>query len=147
MAELVASGELGVDSVQPVVLNAKLERLEKWNEPRRAAATVYDVLLSDIDGVRLPRTLDGKEHLWHLDVVRVADRDCVQTLMHEPGGRCRHPLPESAPPGPAYASPGSEEAASRSTRGGRGDHSVPLHPHINEAQQQYVSESLRRRSS
>ena len=39
-----------LDTVQAVVLRAKLARLEKWNDLRRQAATRYDRLLADIPG-------------------------------------------------------------------------------------------------
>jgi dTDP-4-amino-4,6-dideoxygalactose transaminase len=66
-----------LDTLQAVVLSAKLRRLGSWNAARRAAAERYDALLSDLDEVVRPRTLDGNEHVWHLYVVRVPDRDRV----------------------------------------------------------------------
>lgn len=66
-----------LDTLQAVVLSAKLRRLAAWNAARRAAAERYDILLSGLDGVARPRTLDGNEHVWHLYVVRVPDRDRV----------------------------------------------------------------------
>ncbi|MGH3070415.1 MAG: DegT/DnrJ/EryC1/StrS family aminotransferase [Streptosporangiaceae bacterium] len=66
-----------LDTLQAVVLSAKLRRLAGWNAARRAAAKRYDALLAGIDDIVLPRTLDGNEHVWHLYVVRVPDRDRV----------------------------------------------------------------------
>jgi dTDP-4-amino-4,6-dideoxygalactose transaminase len=74
-----------LDSLQAVVLSAKLQRLEAWNAARRAAAARYDTLLSDCDGLILPRTLAGNEHVWHLYVVRVAERDRVLKELHAAG--------------------------------------------------------------
>jgi dTDP-4-amino-4,6-dideoxygalactose transaminase len=66
-----------LDTLQAVVLSAKLRRLAGWNAARRAAADRYTALLSDVDGVTTPATLAGNEHVWHLYVVRVPDRDRV----------------------------------------------------------------------
>ena len=66
-----------LDGLQAVVLSAKLRRLTGWNAARRAAADRYAALLSDVDGVVTPVTLRGNEHVWHLYVVRVPDRDRV----------------------------------------------------------------------
>ena len=66
-----------LDTVQAVVLRAKLARLEKWNELRARPPSRYDELLADVAGVRLPPAAPGNEHVWHLYVVRVAERDEV----------------------------------------------------------------------
>ncbi len=66
-----------LDTVQAVVLSAKLERLAAWNEMRNAAAGRYAELLADEERVTLPVTLDGNLHVWHLYVIRVPRRDLV----------------------------------------------------------------------
>jgi dTDP-4-amino-4,6-dideoxygalactose transaminase len=48
-----------LDTLQAVVLSAKLRRLAGWNAARRAAAARYDALLDGLPGVVLPRTLPG----------------------------------------------------------------------------------------
>jgi dTDP-4-amino-4,6-dideoxygalactose transaminase len=64
-----------LDTVQAVVLSAKLRHLARWNAARRAAADYYQQLMAGLGEVVQPRTLDGNEHVWHLYVVRVPDRD------------------------------------------------------------------------
>ena len=66
-----------LDSLQAVVLSAKLARLDAWNDERRAAADRYAELLGDVAGLRLPTTTEGNEHVWHLYVVRCERRDEV----------------------------------------------------------------------
>jgi dTDP-4-amino-4,6-dideoxygalactose transaminase len=134
-----------LDAVQAVVLRAKLERLAAWNEKRRAAARRYDEMLADVDGVRLPRTLEGNEHIWHLYVVRVADRDRVVRELNEAGVGAAIHYPTPLHLTPAYAfleqGPGShpvtESAASEVL-------SLPLHPHITVDQQERVCMGLGR---
>ena len=66
-----------LDTLQAVVLNAKLKHLASWNADRRRAARRYDDLLAGTPGLILPVTLPGNEHIWHLYVVRVPRRDDV----------------------------------------------------------------------
>ncbi|MGC1580017.1 MAG: DegT/DnrJ/EryC1/StrS family aminotransferase, partial [Candidatus Acidiferrales bacterium] len=66
-----------LDTLQAVVLSAKLRRLATWNATRRQAAARYDELLAGLSEVVLPRTLESNEHIWHLYVVQVPDRDRV----------------------------------------------------------------------
>lgn len=63
-----------LDGLQAVVLRAKLARLAGWNAARRNAAARYDALLAGLDLVR-PVTAAGNEHVWHLYVIRVPNRD------------------------------------------------------------------------
>jgi dTDP-4-amino-4,6-dideoxygalactose transaminase len=74
-----------LDTLQAVVLNAKLARLAGWNAARRRAAQRYHELLADVPGVKLPATLPGNEHVWHLYVVRVPRRDAVLARLNEAG--------------------------------------------------------------
>ena len=74
-----------LDTLQAVVLSAKLRHLAGWNAARRAAAQRYDMLLAGIDEIVLPQTLDGNEHVWHLYVIRVPDRDRVLKELHAAG--------------------------------------------------------------
>jgi dTDP-4-amino-4,6-dideoxygalactose transaminase len=74
-----------LDTLQAVVLSAKLRRLAGWNAARREAAARYDALLVDLPGVIRPRTLEDNEHVWHLYVVRVPDRDRVLKELHAAG--------------------------------------------------------------
>lgn len=65
-----------LDTLQAVVLSAKLKHLARWNEERRTAANRYRELLAKLAGkITLPETLPGNEHVWHLYVVRVPNRD------------------------------------------------------------------------
>src|SRR6185295_16982646 len=59
-----------LDSLQAVVLSAKLKHLAAWNEQRRQAARRYDELLRGIPGAQLPETMEGNEPIFYLYVVR-----------------------------------------------------------------------------
>jgi dTDP-4-amino-4,6-dideoxygalactose transaminase len=74
-----------LDTLQAVVLNAKLKRLAQWNDLRRAAAARYSQWLADVPNLKLPQILPGNEHVWHLYVVRVPKRARVLEHLHAAG--------------------------------------------------------------
>jgi dTDP-4-amino-4,6-dideoxygalactose transaminase len=134
-----------LDTLQAVVLRAKLRRLRVWNEQRRQAAARYDRLLAGIAGVRLPVTLPGNEHVWHLYVVRVPARDDVLRLMSAEGvgAGVHYPVPVHLTPAlaPLGHGPGDFPVAERAA----GELlTLPLFPGITTAQQDAVVDALRR---
>ena len=73
-----------LDTLQAAILRVKLPRLDAWNAARRAHAAAYDGVLADLPLVR-PRAGAGREHVWHLYVVRVPRRDAVRAALAEAG--------------------------------------------------------------
>jgi dTDP-4-amino-4,6-dideoxygalactose transaminase len=128
-----------LDTLQAVVLSAKLRRLAGWNAARRAAARRYDALLSGAADVIRPRVLDGNEHVWHLYVVRVPNRDRVIKELHAAGigAGIHYPVPIHLTT--AFAGLGYEEGAFPvAERAAREMLSLPLFPEITPAQQERV---------
>lgn len=132
-----------LDTVQAVVLSAKLRRLAKWNDLRRRAAERYDELLASVPGVRLPASDPDNVDVWHLYVVQVPERDRVLAELGGAGigAGIHYPTPihltgAYAPLGyRAGDFPVAEAAAQRIL-------SLPLYPHITDEQQQYVAGHL-----
>lgn len=147
-AEKYHHPELGfnsrLDTIQAVVLSAKLARLGEWNEARRVAAQIYDELLSTEERVITPKVADGNTHIWHVYVTRVPDRDRVLAELHEAGvgAGIHYPVPMHLQGALAHLGygPGSfpvtEKAAEEIL-------SLPMFPGITESEQEYVVESLR----
>ncbi|MFN3426396.1 MAG: DegT/DnrJ/EryC1/StrS family aminotransferase [Candidatus Thermochlorobacter sp.] len=65
-----------LDGMQAAVLSVKLPHLEKWTEARRHNAALYKKYLSDL-GIILPKEPAYSRHVYHLFVVRVANREQV----------------------------------------------------------------------
>jgi dTDP-4-amino-4,6-dideoxygalactose transaminase len=132
-----------LDTVQAVVLLAKLRRLEAWNEARRAAARRYDELLAGARGVERPHTAPGNVHVWHLYVVRVARRDEVVGRLNAAGigAGIHYPVPIHLQGAFAHLGhregdfPVAEQAA-------REILSLPMHPHLTGADQERVVREL-----
>lgn len=132
-----------LDSLQAAVLSVKLQHLKEWNAQRSAAADRYARLLTDVEHVRLPRTLPGNEHVWHLYVVRVPERDRVRALLDRAGiaTGLHYPAPVHLLPAFAHLGlgPGSFPVAERSA----GELlSLPMYPGLTAAQQHRVVEAL-----
>jgi dTDP-4-amino-4,6-dideoxygalactose transaminase len=128
-----------LDTLQAVVLSAKLRRLAEWNAARQTAAQGYDALLAGVDDVIAPHVLDGNEHVWHLYVIRVPDRDRVLKELHRAGvgAGIHYPIPLHLTP--AFAGLGYGEGAFPvAERAAREILSLPLFPGITPAQQERV---------
>jgi len=74
-----------LDTLQAVVLKAKLAHLARWNAQRREVAQRYSELLGGRDDVVLPEILPGNEHIWHIYAVRVPRRDAVLKALNAAG--------------------------------------------------------------
>jgi dTDP-4-amino-4,6-dideoxygalactose transaminase len=132
-----------LDAIQAVVLRHKLRRLPQWNALRRQAARRYAEMLGDIEKIVLPATAEGNEHVWHLYVVRVPDRDGVVSQLNARGigAGIHYPVPlhltgAFSPLGFGRGSfPVSEAAADEIL-------SLPIYPHITVDQQERVVTAL-----
>ncbi len=69
-----------LDEIQAAILSVKMAHLDNDNERRRQIATRYLKEISNSD-VILPSVAKTNEHVWHLFVVRVLDRDRFQQHM------------------------------------------------------------------
>jgi dTDP-4-amino-4,6-dideoxygalactose transaminase len=133
-----------LDTLQAVVLNAKLRRLSGWNEARRRAARRYDELLAGIPQVERPSTAPGNEHVYHLYVVRVPKRDDVLKRLNADGigAGIHYPVPIHLQG--AFKHLGLGKGAFKNAEKAADEIlSLPLFPEITADQQARVVESLR----
>jgi dTDP-4-amino-4,6-dideoxygalactose transaminase len=132
-----------LDTLQAVVLSAKLALLDEWNAQRRVLAERYDSLLAGSGDVVTPVTVAGNEHVFHQYVVRVADRDRVVTEMNAAGIGAGIHYPYPVHLAPAFASvdrgvgtfPVAELLAGEIL-------SLPIYPGLTPAQQNRVIDVL-----
>jgi len=134
-----------LDTVQAVVLLAKLSRLENWNEARRRAADFYDGVFAELEEIATPHVLEGNRHIWHVYVIRVPERDRVLDELHAAGvgAGVHYPVPmhlQGALADLGYG-PGSfpvTEAAAKEIL------SLPIYPGITASEQEFVAEAMRK---
>lgn len=139
------AGNARLDSVQAVVLSAKLQRLDAWNAARGVVAARYRELLRDAPGVVLPSVMPGNRHVWHVFCILVppALRDRLVDWMGAAGIGCgvhyRWPLHLHPNLGEHRSAPGSCPNAEDATRRLL---SLPMHPHLTPQDQERVVTTL-----
>jgi dTDP-4-amino-4,6-dideoxygalactose transaminase len=132
-----------LDSIQCAVLDVKLARLDAWNAGRRRAAEWYRELLGGDERIVLPIEPEGRTHVYHLFVVRLPDRERAQQELAERGigVGLHYPIPlhlQEAYHGMGWRAgdfPESERAAASIL-------SLPMFPHITQAQVEQVCDAL-----
>ncbi len=133
-----------LDTLQAVVLAAKLPLLDEWNNMRIKNAAQYKQCLADVEGIQLPNVLEDRKHVYQTFAVRVKDRDKVLEGMKEKGvGVLIHyPIPLHLQK--AYAElghqkgdfPVAEQLADEVL-------SLPMFPHMSQEQIEYVCSCLK----
>ena len=77
-----------LDSLQAAVLNAKLPKLDAYNEARRAAAAKYSLALSGISALETPKiTGEDDTHVFHQYTLKITNgkRDELAKYLQEKG--------------------------------------------------------------
>ncbi|MCA9187929.1 MAG: DegT/DnrJ/EryC1/StrS family aminotransferase [Pirellulaceae bacterium] len=89
-----------LDTLQACVLLAKMQHIESWTVQRRQVAAWYREELADIELI-LPSENDDMRHVYHLFVVRHAQRDALLAYLAENdifgGIHYPNPLPTAVP--------------------------------------------------
>ncbi|WP_336003463.1 DegT/DnrJ/EryC1/StrS family aminotransferase [Halorientalis halophila] len=123
----------------------QLDHLDEWNENRRAAAERYTERLRDVDQVDPPVARDHVEHVFHLYVIRVPDRDDLQesletagidTGVHYPVPTHEHPAVSERLDGTPQV-PRTEELTDEIL-------SLPMHPRITDTEIDQVCATIER---
>jgi dTDP-3-amino-3,4,6-trideoxy-alpha-D-glucose transaminase len=73
-----------LDTLQAAVLRVKLRHLDDWNVARRKHAAAYAQRLAELPVV-LPKTIAKAEHVFHLYVVQLENRELVQAHLRAQG--------------------------------------------------------------
>ena len=92
-----------LDGLQAAVLNTKLPHLPAWTEARRRVAACYDALLEDMGDVITPKIGCGRDHVYHLYVIRTKHRDALRKHLTDAGIATVLNYPKALPFYPAYA--------------------------------------------
>ncbi len=132
MAELQAAG-----------LRVVLPRLGEGNAQRIAAAARYAQGLLGSD-VTLPAMPGDGSHVYHLFVIRTAERDALAAHLREAGVATAVHYPVAIHQQPAYASSGQGGGGLPRTEAAVAEIlSLPMHPHITPAEVDEVCDAIR----
>lgn len=133
-----------LDTIQAVVLNAKLKHLDQWNAMRAQTAAYYGELLKALPGVVAPVLRSDRTHVYQTFAITVPNRDKVMESMKAKGiGVLIHyPIPLHMQE--AYAElgykagdfPVAEKVAKQIM-------SLPMFPHMSKSQVETVVTALK----
>jgi len=131
-----------MDAIQAAVLGLKLPYIAGWNERRRELARRYDARLREA-GIALAGDVGRGRHVYHLYIVRVADREAVRERLGAAGVQTglHYPIPihlQEAYEHLGYG-PGSlpvTEAAAESVL------SLPMYPHMTDEMVDHAADRL-----
>ena len=136
-----------LDAIQAAVLDLKLTRLPEWNQARRGVAARYGQHF-ETASFGVPEEASYARHVYHLYVVQVEEREALRaeladvgiaTGLHYPTPLHRQPAYEGWPVA-AGPLPRTEEAAARIL-------SLPMYPHLDPDDVDYVAEQVLRLTS
>lgn len=74
-----------LDGIQAAILNVKMPYLYKWTSARQRIAAYYNNLLKEVGDVVTPVNVDGREHVYHLYVIRTQHRDALVSHLKDRG--------------------------------------------------------------
>ena len=97
-----------LDGIQAAILNVKLPHLEAWTEGRRRVARRYDEMLAGVGDIITPKVAPGREHVYHLYVIRTQVRDALRKHLGAAGIDTVLNYPKALPFYPAYAYLGAQ---------------------------------------
>jgi dTDP-4-amino-4,6-dideoxygalactose transaminase len=91
-----------MDGLQAAILNAKLPHLPAWTEARHCVAACYNALLEQVGDVITPRVAPGRDHVYHLYVIRTENRNALREYLTQAGICTLLNYPKALPFYPAY---------------------------------------------
>jgi dTDP-4-amino-4,6-dideoxygalactose transaminase/acetyltransferase-like isoleucine patch superfamily enzyme len=132
-----------LDAIQAGILHAKLPYLEEWNAKRRERAADYNQLLAKEEALGLPYEPSWSKAVYHLYVLRIADREGLINHLKEAriGTAIHYPIPlhlQKAYLSLNYSSgdfPVTERVSSEIV-------SLPMFPHLAELQQARIAREI-----
>ncbi len=109
-----------LDSIQTGILSVKLNHLAEWNTQRRSHAAEYRRLFEkNGTGILVPLEPSWSRAVYHLYVVRVADREGLMAHLKDAGIGTRYSLPNSLAPAESLRIPGIQGRRFSRHRAGR----------------------------
>lgn len=136
------NGRLG--GIQGAVLSVKLRHLAAWNDARRSRAELYRKLLKDVPGVTVPVEAEGRRHVYHLFVIRVADRKGLMEFFAANEIQCGIHYPVPIHRQKAYASLGLGPGSFPFTEKSTGEIvSLPMFAELKDEQIAFVCEKIK----
>jgi len=133
-----------MDSIQAVVLKAKLKNLDRYASNRKSAADYYDSYFKDVPEIVTPVRASYSTHVFHQYTLKVnANRNAIQSTLKERGipSMIYYPVPLHVQN--AYAHAGYKDGDFPITEGICDQVlSLPMHSELKEDHLTYICENL-----
>jgi dTDP-4-amino-4,6-dideoxygalactose transaminase len=135
-----------LDTIQAAILDIKLSYLNTYNKLRNEAANRYDVNLSGIAGLRIPRRSKNSSHVFHQYTLLILDgrRDELKKYLDEADipTMIYYPIPLNQQE--AYCSIGVVSGSLQNTDNlCKSVISLPMHTELTEEQQIFIIEKIK----
>jgi dTDP-4-amino-4,6-dideoxygalactose transaminase len=128
-----------LDGLQAAILRVKLPHLAFWTEARQRVAHRYDKLLQGAGDLVTPKVADGREHVYHLYVIRTERRDALKKHLTEQGIATVLNYPKALPFYPAYSYLGGKPADFPVAYANQSRIlSLPIYPELSDEMMSYV---------
>ncbi len=129
-----------LDGLQAAILNAKLPHLPGWTEARRRVATLYSEMLQDVGDLVTPKVAPGRDHVYHLYVIRTDERDALRKHLADSGVATVLNYSKALPFYPAYAYLNHSPRDFPVAYGNQSRIlSLPVYPELNEEMIHYIT--------
>ena len=132
-----------LDALQAAVLSVKMHYLREWNARRVQHAMAYAAKLRNA-GIQVPEVPSGREHNFHLFVIRTKNRDALRQHLHARGIGTGIHYPEPLHMTPAYKKLGYAMRGSLPVAEALAPQilSLPMYPELSESQIDQVTEAV-----
>lgn len=129
-----------LDELQAAILRVKLRHLDSWNRRRRELATFYTANLPA--PIVKPIEQPGCQHVYHLYVVRVSQRDEFRQRLQAAGVSTAIHYPVPIHQQPAYRSYAQPQPLGTTEQIAQEIVTLPLSPHLSDADAKRVVEAV-----
>ncbi|PJE48068.1 MAG: transcriptional regulator [Sediminibacterium sp.] len=135
-----------LDTIQAAILDIKLKHLDEYIKARQNAASVYDNLLSNVNGLTIPTRVANSSHVFHQYTLIVKDgkRDALKDYLNEAGipAMIYYPIPLNEQE--AYKTIGAVTGTLNVTYDlCKSVISLPMHTELTSAQQSFVADTIK----
>ena len=131
-----------LDTIQAIVLSAKLDKLPRWNQIRQQTAEQYRQLLSRIPQIQLTQELYESTGVYHLMAVRHPERDLIRQKLEKYNIQSGIHYPHALNQLPHYRSRFKNDTCPNAEYSAKTVFSLPMGEHMTPQMVEYVCEKL-----
>lgn len=134
-----------LDTIQAAILDIKLQYLNQYCNARIAAADFYDELLSDIEGLKVPKRVGNSTHVFHQYTLIISNgkRDALKAYLEKFGipAMIYYPIPLNEQE--AYKGIGTNVGSLENTNFlCKSVLSLPMHTELSKVQQRFIAQCI-----